>query len=74
MAQYLPKPGNIADLQWLYLQDNELSGEIPSELVNLAHLQGFSLSANRFRCCVPVSWSRVVHSDIDDVDLPFCIE
>ena len=68
------EPGNLAELKWLYLEDNELSGEIPSKLVNLVHLQGFSLSENRVRGCGPVSWSRVAHGDIDDVDLPFCIE
>ena len=45
--------GNLSNLQWLSLNDNQLTSGIPEELGNLANLQGLSLWGNRLTGGIP---------------------
>ena len=66
--------GNLRMLEGLSLWGNELGGPIPLELSNLANLRFLLLgSDNLLTGCVPESWRNVEISDIDDLNLPFCV-
>ena len=47
--------GNLANLVGLFLDDNNLLGEIPPELGNLVNLRALYLSDNNLSGCVPRS-------------------
>ena len=57
---------------WLYLHQNQLSGEIPPELSRLSKLEGLYLSDNQLTGCIPAGITGVVNNDLDQLDLPLC--
>ena len=57
----------------LDLQENQLSGELPPELGNLANLTRLYLHENQLSGCIPGSLQdRLDMSDSDLGGLPFC--
>ena len=56
----------------LFLEQNQLSGEIPSELGNLANLEWLHLSGNHLSGCIPAGLRDVPENDLLSLDLPFC--
>ena len=48
-----PELGNLASLEYLYLNRNQLIGEIPSELGRLANLEALGLSGNQLSGEIP---------------------
>ena len=68
-----PALGHMAGLQYLSLNDNQLSGPIPAELAMLVGLQSLRLSGNvGLTGCVPASLRAVATNDLADVALPDC--
>ena len=68
-----PELGNLANLEELYLNDNQLSGEIPPELGNgSAGLEVLFIEGNQLSGCVPQPLKG--QSYLDRGDLPFCGE
>ena len=61
--------GNLANLQALSLDSNQLSGSIPSELANLDNLRALSLGNNQFSGCVPV---KLFDNIVPSLGLPSC--
>ena len=56
----------------MFLDCNELSGEIPLELGNLSNLQEVRLGgSNQFVGCIP-DWFRYVIGGYSELPLPFC--
>ena len=49
-----------------------MTGEIPSELGNLANLEWLSLSNNQFTGCIPAALFSVTYNDLDQLGLPTC--
>ena len=45
--------GNLANLEWLSLSRNQLTGAIPAELGNLANLEGLYLNYNQLTGAIP---------------------
>ena len=45
--------GSLANLQWLYLYNNQLTGEIPTELGSLANLEWLVLGGNQLTGEIP---------------------
>ena len=64
--------GSLANLRWLFLSENQLTGEIPKELGNLANLERLYLSENQLTGCIPYGLRHVVDNDFDELGLPFC--
>ena len=54
----------------LTLSNNDLSGEIPPELGNLAKLEKLYLGGNQLEGCVPISLKGQLSST--DIGVPFC--
>ena len=48
----------LTSLEYLDLKKNQLSGEIPPELVNLTNLKELYLRNNLLTGCAPASWRR----------------
>lgn len=48
--------GNLMQLQWLLLADNQLTGSLPAHLGQLPKLRSVQLQNNRFSESVPSSW------------------
>ena len=69
-----PELGGLSNLEWLYLNDNQLTGEIPTELGNLSNLQWLYLGGNLLTGCVPAGLRDVPNNDIVRLGLPFCSE
>ena len=63
--------GRPRDLEELGLNLNQLSGEIPPELGDLADLEVLHLHANQLSGCVPSSLQKQL-ADADLGGLPFC--
>ena len=61
--------GRVVELNLL---DNQLSGEIPPELGNLANLVELYLSGNQLSGCLPSGLRYVPQNDFSDTRLPFC--
>ena len=61
--------GRVTELD---LYDNQLRGEIPSELGDLSNLESLYLSGNRLSGCIPEGLRDVKDNDLDDLVLPFC--
>ena len=66
-----PELGGLTNLKVLWLDENELSGEIPSELGNL-DLRVLSLAGNRLTGCIPEGLQPVPDNDLSALGLPFC--
>ena len=64
--------GGLDDLLYLDLSDNELSGEIPTELASLGNLTGLTLGGNQFTGCLPEGLWSVPDNDFSVLGLPFC--
>ncbi len=62
--------GSLAELEWLFLSDNQLSGTIPAELGSLANLRWLELSGNQLTGCIPHGL-RIVKG-LDGLSLEFC--
>ena len=56
----------------LRLNDNRLTGGIPTELGNLVNLGHLYLSGNQLTGCVPQGLSYVPNNDFTTLALPFC--
>ena len=56
----------------LNLQYNQLSGEIPPELSNIASLQTLRLADNGLTGCIPEALGKVADNDLDSLALPLC--
>ena len=56
----------------LYLQNNELTGTIPSVLGNLTALEFLYLAGNQFSGCIPEEIRFVGDNDFDSLGLPYC--
>ena len=69
-----PELGRLANLEWLYLDNNQLTGEIPPELGGLSNLQELYLGGNLLTGCVPDGLRDVPNNDIVSLGLPFCSE
>ena len=61
--------GRVSELD---LSDNELTGEIPTELGNLSNLAWLYLSGNQLTGCVPAGLLDVPNNDFDQLGMPFC--
>ena len=66
--------GSLANLRWLFLSENQLTGEIPKELGNLANLERLYLSENQLTGCTPGGLRDVADNDLDELGLPFCAD
>ena len=66
--------GNFASLTVLFLEENQLSGEIPAELGSLSNLVSLGLSNNELSGCVPSSLEDdLLLFDFSNLGgLPFC--
>ena len=67
-----PELGSLANLEWLRLNNNQLTGEIPAELGRLTNLTVLYLSGNQLTGCVPASLQDVADNDFAQLGLPFC--
>ena len=56
----------------LWLDGNQLSGTIASELGNLANLEHLSLGGNQLSGCVPTKLLDVSSNDVAGLGLPSC--
>ncbi len=56
-----PELGNLANLNGLYLSNNQLTGEIPPELGNLASLRYLRLGANKLSGEIPPELGNLVN-------------
>ena len=64
---------NTVNRKWLILATNQLTGEIPPELGNLANLAVLGLDGNQLTGCVPSSLSGRLNMDNSDLgDIQFC--
>ena len=61
--------GRVTDL---FLDGNELTGEVPAELANLESLESLYLADNQLTGCIPAALRDVPYTDFDELDLPFC--
>ena len=62
--------GNLSNLQWLYLNDNQLTGQIPSALGNLTGLTHLYLANNQFTGCIPnelLPFRALFNTDLEHV-------
>ena len=67
--------GSLASIKRLWLQDNELSGEIPAELGELIELDQILLGGtNSLSGCLPAVWESLdtLGDDLDTLGLEFC--
>ena len=64
----------LSNLTNLWLDDNALTGAIPTELGMLSNLTNLRLSENRLTGCVPAALGDVARNDLDDLALPFCAQ
>ena len=72
MSGEIPRElGNLANLEALRLDGNQLSGEIPAELGNLTNLSSLYLKGNQLSGCVPSSLEGQLSSS-DLGGLSFC--
>ena len=60
------------DLSDSQFSGNQLSGEIPPELANLTELTHLFLARNQLSVCLPAILRKVLHNDLDRLDLPDC--
>ena len=67
-----PKRRNPAKLVYLDLSGNDLSGEIPPEMANLANLREVYIAGNRLTGCYPAVWKPVDGDDFADSGLAPC--
>ena len=64
--------GSLSNLRGLWLNDNQLTGEIPAELGDLANLRVLYLSSNQLIGCIPARLRNMRHTDLGQLGLPFC--
>ena len=57
----------------MYLDDNELSGEIPPELAELSELYRLHLAGNELVGCIPQGLQDVPNNDLHELNLPTCV-
>lgn len=64
--------GELSELQELRLDNNYLTGVIPTKLATLSKLTQLYLAGNEFDGCVPPPLRLAAESDLTDLDLPYC--
>ena len=57
----------------LYLNNNELTGEIPPELAELPNLRRLRLAGNELTGCIPLGLQDVPDNDLPELNLPTCV-
>ena len=63
----------LVNLEWLLLQDSQLTGPLPSQLAGLMQLTNVSLPRSAgFSGCVPLWLRRMLDHQIDWLSLPNC--
>ena len=69
-----PIPSWVGDLplRRLYLTDNRLSGDIPTELGKLSGLRALYLDGNNLTGHIPSESRDVPDNDFAETGLPFC--
>ena len=65
--------GNFSNLRQLYLDRNQLTGELPGELGELPDLQRLLLGNNNFAGCIPQALKNVPDNDLYSLGLPYCV-
>jgi hypothetical protein len=66
--------GRLSNLTNLWLNINQLSGTIPSELGGLSNLERWRLRDNQLTGCVPTGLASVEDSDLESLGLNVCSE
>ena len=65
--------GRLSGLTNLWLNSNQLTGTIPSELGELSNLERWRLRDNQLTGCVPEGLASVDDSDFDSLGLDVCL-
>ena len=68
--------GNLAKLEWLYLNDNQLSGEIPPELGALSNLTSLWLISNQLSGEIPselANLAKLQELELQNNELSGCV-
>ena len=64
--------GQLNNLQYLWLSDNQLTGPIPETLGQLENLRYLYLNDNELTGCIPSALQAISFNDLDDLGLAFC--
>ena len=63
--------GRVIELD---LTENQLSGPIPTELVNLTNLRILRLIDNQLSGCIPIGLREIGNNDFSELGLSFCVD
>ena len=64
--------GSLTNLIHLYLANNDLSGDIPTQLGSLSNLTHLYLNGNQLGGCIPGDLHNTANHDLNKVGLLFC--